>query len=210
MSFKSIGLAAALVLLAASGMAAAQTAPSAQATQLAHRLVRDQAGGDDYMAYMEQSALAGFDRFVVNSSSPDIPARRAALQQAFAQSQADIDQLQEQIAGIYAANLTEDELTAWIAFLETPEGRSIQAKKAKAGWPLGQPDLTPAEQKAQSAFNTSPAGQSIAAKNNTLMALSVQASMAFQQKLSARANAIYCQSRPCPTTPAPQAASPST
>lgn len=211
MMLKSVGLAVALAVMAM--QAVAQTAPNAaspQTQQLAQRLVHDQAGGDDYMAYMEQSALAGFDRFVVNSQLPDIPARRSALEQAFTQSQADVIELQNQIAGIYAANLSDGELNAWIAFLETPEGRSIQAKKAKAGWPLGQPDLTPSELKAQAAFNASAAGQSIAAKNGVMIGMSAEASAEFQKKISLRANAIYCRSNPCPSAPAPQAASPST
>ena len=180
--------------------AQAQTAPDT--LPLAHRLVEDQAGGSDYMTSVGQSALAGYDRLTRNSQDPTVPARRAAMQQALAESRSDIVLLEDQLAGVYAANLDAAELSGWIAFLESPDGKSIQAKKIQAGWPLGQPDLTPAETAAQHAFDTSPVGQSITAKNNTILGQSLKFMLAFQVKLGARANAIYCATaKTCPSAP---------
>ena len=180
--------------------AQAQTTPDNLA--LAHRLVEDQAGGTDYVTRIGQSALAGFDRLTRNSQDATLAARRAAIQQALAESRPDIVQLEDQLAGVYAANLGAAELSGWIAFLESPEGKSIQAKKVQAGWPLAQPDLTPAEADAQHAFDTSAIGQSITAKNGVILGQSLTFMSAFQARIGTRANAIYCATaKTCPDAP---------
>jgi hypothetical protein len=185
-----------LTLTAIAIAASTATWAEAQATpdslQLAHRLVEDQAGGPDYVANMTQSALSGFDRMTRDSHDPNLPGHRAAVQQALAESRSDILKLEDQLADVYAANLTSQEISGWIAFLESPEGHSIQVKKVKAGWPMGQPELTQTEADAQHAFNTSAIGVSIAAKNNVILGQSLRTMLAFQAAVGAKANAIYC------------------
>lgn len=181
-------------------MTAALAAMPAQAdaSALAHRLVADQAGGKDYVSVYDQAALAGFDRLTAKYPMPDAPGHRLALQGALSASAPDILQNEDRIADLYAQVLTPAELSAWCAWLESPLGRSVEAKRRAVGWPLAQPNLTPEEQKALTAFDASPEAISMEAKNGELVGKGAVISGVLNAKIGAQAQHIYCQTHTCP------------
>lgn len=181
------------ILLVATPTLAADPAPqqpavSSVSLQLAHRLLDDQ--GDPFRP---EVILAGFDRAAAKSPGmKNAAARRAALQEAIASSEQDFHDLRDRLAEIYAENLSDQEMSGWIAFLETPVGRSIQQKKMATG-SMGSLDLTPEETSALKQFNDSPVAKSIEQKNGALLGEAIQAQTPVMSRVQTRAQAIYCQ-----------------
>jgi hypothetical protein len=179
----------------------AATPAQTDAAALAHRLVADQAGGNDYVSGYDQAALSGFDRLTAKYPMPDVPGHRLALQAALTASASDILHGEDQISDLYAEVLTPAELSAWSAWLESPLGRSVEAKRRAVGWPLAQPDLTPEEARAQTDFNDSPEGKAIIAKNGELIGKGAVISGALSAEIGERAQRIYCQTHECQANP---------
>jgi hypothetical protein len=89
-------------------------------------------------------------------------------------------------------------LSAWIDWLESPLGRSVEAKRRQVGWPLAKPDLTQDEAKAQAEFDSSPEAVSIEAQNGQLIGESAVITGALSAEIGKRAQGIYCQNHSCP------------
>jgi len=207
MTMRLTALALGLALCAQAAVAA-DAPPSAHSLELARRLALDQMAGLSSTEVMGLQSQSMAKLFHLTPS----PARAAAFQQAAAENQADVDALQEKLIVATAATLTDEEISAWIGFLESPAGRAYERKRLTA-W-LAPPDLTPEESAAWRAFKDSPSGRSALAKNSQLLATVLQPMTQLSVKLGSRAAAIYCQQTgDCPTaaaTAAPSGSAPST
>jgi hypothetical protein len=173
----------------ASGALAGSSAPPDGASiVLASQLMRDQAGGRDLEPMLVSAAAA----FSVSMGEAAKPARLAAWRQAVHENRPMLDAETQSLAEVYARTLTKDEMRTWIAYLESPAGMAIQARKLAAVGSLRPADLTADQQAAEAAFNASPEAKSIKAKNGVLLVESLQRSLLLGRKLAASAEVDYC------------------
>jgi hypothetical protein len=169
-------------------LAAPPAATDGTSIALARQLMRDQTGGRDLEPLLVSSAAA----FSASMGEAAKPARLAAWRQAVHENRPMLDAETQSLAEVYARTLTKDEMRAWLAYLESPTGAAIQARKLAAVGSLRLADLTPEEQAAEAAFNASPEAKSIKAKNGVLLVESLQRSLLLGRKLAASAEVDYC------------------
>ena len=67
----------------------------------------------------------------------DAPKREAAVRRVQAPSPEDLDLLMDEVAALYARELTEEDLSNALAFYRTPSGRNMLAKEAEIGGAIG-------------------------------------------------------------------------
>jgi hypothetical protein len=126
------------------------------------------------------------------------PGRFKAIQEAVEQDRTAIEAADEGLAETVSQILDTPELEAYLAFWESPNGRSIQRKRAVQGIVFYQQDriprgLTKAEQDALSAYLQTPAALGITGKENKLFKYAIPIDIKLQIQVAKDAGAIYCR-----------------
>ena len=139
----------------------------------------------------------------IMGDTPASHARQQALLDAVSKHRAEIDALDLKLAALLVQTFSEAELQTAVAFLESPEGRSITQKKHAyfaALFARDRPPLTftPQEQAALAAYDQLPEAISMRAKMPVLLAQTMQLTQPLLQAIGRSATTIYCHaSRRC-------------
>ena len=162
---------------------------------------QDLALGQRYMAAtgglydtLEQQVYAAAG---LMGDTPASHAHQQAWLDATDQHRAEIDALDLKLAALLAQTFNEAELQTAVAFLESPEGRSITQKKHAyfaALFARDRPALTftPQEQAALSAYDRLPEAISMRAKMPVLLVQMSQLTQPLLQAIGRSATSIYC------------------
>ncbi len=124
--------------------------------------------------------------------------RFKAVQQAIDQDRPAMEAADDRLAHIVAQTLGTSELEGYLAFWESPDGRSIQRKRAIQGIVFYRQErvprgLTKAEQDALAAYLHTPVALAINAKEHALLDRSIRFEAQLQVQIAKDAGAIYCR-----------------
>ena len=171
--------------------------PSPQTLTLGERYMTATGGIHDTL---EQQVYAAAG---IMGDTPASHAHQQAWLDATDKHRAEIDALDLKLAALLAQTFNEAELQTAVAFLESPEGRSITQKKHAyfaALFARDRPSLTftPQEQAALAAYDQLPEAISMRAKMPVLLAQTMQLTQPLLQAIGRSAATIYCHaSRRC-------------
>jgi hypothetical protein len=173
---------------------AATMALAADTLDLARRLVRYN-GGVTLLLKNFEVGLVG------SAGAPDI--LRQSYDQAIADNAPAIAAADEQIANVYAGLYSVQQLSAEVAFYESPEGQTIVSRNRAPNGSIIWPDpnslsLSSKEAAALIKFNQAVQNRAaIAAKNPKAMDQVLAAESSVMIKVRAAAYANYCKLRDC-------------
>lgn len=181
----AIAFAAALVAFPA----AAETSP--QSLALAERYMA--ATGGMYQTMLEQTYAAG--RAIGNTSLARVQQR--SLQEAVVKHHDDLAALDGAVAALMAQTFSDAELSVAVAFLESPQGRSITEKKHAYFAQMFAPDrpalsFSPEESAALAAYEKTPEAISLQAKAPALLAQTMALSQPVILAVGRDARRIFC------------------
>ena len=183
---------------------AASAAYAADSIELARKLVRYTGGVSLILRNFEGGMAASVP-------APDV--FRQSFEQALADNGAALTAADEELAKTYAGLYPVDQMTAEIAFYESPEGQSIMTKSRDTFgvvvWPdPGTPGLSSEQSAALTKFHeTVKQRAAIAAKNSQATDAIMTTETDVLVKIRAAAFANYCKIRDCKAekvTPPPQ------
>lgn len=169
----------------------AVAAPSPQTLALAERYMA--ATGGMYETMLEQT----YANAEAMSGTPLARVEQKALQEAVIRHHDDLAALDGAVATLMAQTFSDAELTAAVAFLESPQGRSIAEKKHAYFAQMFAPDrpalsLSAAESTAQAAYDTTPEAVSLRAKAPALLAQTMALSQPVLLAVRKDARKIFC------------------
>lgn len=180
-------------LILAAGMTAT-TAYAADALQLARKLVA-YTGGAEMILHNFEAGMAA------QTAAPDVFVQ--SFQQAMLDNKATLDAANEKLAQVYAKLYSPDQMTAEIAFYESPEGQAIMTKsKDTYGvivWPdPNSPGVSSEQSAALTKFHETVKRRAAIAANNIEATDAIMAAETdVLVKVRAAAFANYCKVRDC-------------
>ncbi|HEX2559118.1 DUF2059 domain-containing protein [Phenylobacterium sp.] len=145
-------------------------------------------GGLDQKALLHRAAEMAATIFKL----PEDPELLTSFEQAYAESERELEAMRARGAEVYAKNYTEQELKAVVDYLASPIGQAIHRKRL-ASMPFPPRDLSPEEKAADAAFNESPTGVSMKAKKAQVATEVAMAGIEINSIIIDRAIEIHCR-----------------
>ena len=169
----------------------ASAEPSPQTLALAERYMA--ATGGMYQTMQEQAyAAAG-----AMGDTPLARVERRSLQEAVIRHHDDLAAIDGAVATLMTQTLSDDELSVAVAFLESPQGRSITGKKQAYFAQMFAPDrpalsFSPEESAALAAYDKTPEAISLRTKAPALLARTMALTQPVVLSVSRDARRIFC------------------